>query len=71
MYQLMTRGEKLKIFPYDEIEEIQQFLDKKIAKLSRYGQWSEDMIELIKGLLVANPRKRWTAKQAIDCAWLK
>lgn len=32
---------------------------------------SEDAIDLIKNLLVVDPLQRWTAKQALDSAWLK
>ena len=32
---------------------------------------SEDAMDLIKHLLVVDPLQRWTAKQALDSAWLK
>lgn len=32
---------------------------------------SDDARELIKHLLVVDPLQRWTAKQALDSAWLK
>ena len=38
------------------------------------GDWkgiSEDAIDLIKHLLVVDPLQRWTAKQALESAWLK
>ncbi|CDW72576.1 protein kinase domain containing protein [Stylonychia lemnae] len=70
MYQLMTRGQKLKIFPYDESEEIQQFVDKKLAKIHKYGEWSPEMLELLKDLLQANPRKRISAKKTLESSWL-
>ena len=32
---------------------------------------SEDAVDLIKHLLVVDPLQRWTAKQALDSAWIK
>ena len=32
---------------------------------------SEDAKDLIRNLLVVDPLQRWTAKQALQCAWLK
>lgn len=53
---LMTKGNKIKFFPYDEIEDIQKIVDSKLRKLGKYGDWSKEMIELIKNLLRADPR---------------
>jgi hypothetical protein len=55
MYQLMTNGQKLKFFPYDESEEIQALVDKKIEKTAKYGEWSPEMMQLLKDLLIVDP----------------
>lgn len=33
LYLILSRGKKLKFFPYDEPEEIQEVVNKKISKL--------------------------------------
>jgi len=32
---------------------------------------SDDAKALVKGLLVTDPSKRWSAKEALDCAWIR
>lgn len=66
MYLLMTRGQKLKIFPFDEPDEIQAIVDKKLKKLDQYGKWSPEMKELVGDLIKVDPRKRLRASEALN-----
>ena len=54
-------------------EEIMKKIKEGIYDMSRYpwGIISEDAKDLIKGLLQVNPKKRFTAKQALEHKWFK
>ena len=54
-------------------EEIMKKIKDGIYDMSRYpwGIISEDAKDLIKGLLQVNPKKRFTAKQALEHKWFK
>ena len=54
-------------------EEIMKKIKDGVYDMSRYpwGIISEDAKDLIKGLLQVNPKKRFTAKQALEHKWFK
>lgn len=52
MFQLMTLGKKLKIFSYDEAEEIQRQVDSRINKLKKSGYYSQEAFKVLEKLLV-------------------
>eukprot|EP00347_Sterkiella_histriomuscorum_P024159 403332102 len=72
MFLLMTKGEKkVKFFPYDDPEEIQEQIDNKIAKLDKYGEWSLEMKQLLRKFLEVDPKQRINAAQALSHQWFK
>lgn len=38
---------------------------------SDWGHISDDAIDLIKGLLVINPKERWSIEECMRCKWLR
>jgi len=44
----MTLGLKMKFFAYDDLDEIQATVDKRIKKTERFGPWPAPMMDLLR-----------------------